>query len=108
HEQNCRRNRLCTTRMGIAPDGERAAYTLSSKPGHRMEGGRRRSGSVRHRESKRMKYEMWIPAIVALAAGVVVSMAQSPPKRYGLGQPAPADLIDAWAGRSEEHTSELQ
>jgi mono/diheme cytochrome c family protein len=43
-----------------------------------------------------MKSGMWIPVIVALTAGVVVSMAQALPKRYGLGQPAPADLIAAW------------
>ena len=43
-----------------------------------------------------MKYGLWILAILMLATGVVVSMAQSPPNRYGLGQPAPADLISAW------------
>src|SRR5882762_7159298 len=30
------------------------------------------------------------------AAGTVSSTAQSPPARFGLGQPAPADLIAAW------------
>ena len=43
-----------------------------------------------------MKYGMWILAILVLATGVVVSTAQSPPQRFGLGQPAPADLIAAW------------
>ena len=43
-----------------------------------------------------MKYGIWILASLVLATGVVVSTAQSPPKRYGLGQPAPAELITAW------------
>jgi len=43
-----------------------------------------------------MKYRIWILVIPLLAAAVLVSMAQSLPKRYGLGQPAPADLIAAW------------
>ena len=34
--------------------------------------------------------------LMLAAAGTVSSTAQSPPARFGLGQPAPADLIAAW------------
>lgn len=44
-----------------------------------------------------MKYGMWILVILVLGAiGVVASTAQSPPQRFGLGQPAPPDLVAAW------------
>lgn len=44
-----------------------------------------------------MKHGVWILAILMLATiGAVVSTAQSPPQRFGLGQSAPADLVAAW------------
>jgi mono/diheme cytochrome c family protein len=44
-----------------------------------------------------MKDGMRTLTILMLAAfGTVSSIAQSPPARFGLGQPAPADLIAAW------------
>ena len=44
-----------------------------------------------------MKEGMRSLTILVLAAfGTVSSTAQSPPARYGLGRPAPADLIAAW------------
>lgn len=43
-----------------------------------------------------MKYGMRFLAILAPAAVVLVSFAQTRPQRFGLGQPASADLIAAW------------
>src|SRR5574339_1150407 len=70
----------------------RPSHSLPSESGHGVGDRRGRPRTLRRRASDGMT-RVWCMLIAAAFLATAVTAAQSPPQRYGLGKPAPRELI---------------